>query len=497
MNIFNTYNDSHELRTRSKFVIIIWMISLISRLGLDIIIFNVKTTTSITMCLIGFLSLIPVWLCFRYDKWVKYIPYASLFSLHVTCTSMILMNKGIVTFILLFYSLFLITIYQHYMSIIISVIVDSLLLTYILINPEIYDKIFFNVPHKGAILIYAYFIFIGVIATVIISFNNKLVLKIENKTEEVEKEHEHIMLVLNKNADISNKLNNINQNVYGNLQTNSESLNEIKEAFNSLTSVISNTGNKIHSMHEDAMHGITITEDVNVKIETVIYNSEKAVKNVNGSKEMLDVLKGTLDKIIENIDAIMNSMSEMTKQQEIVSNYIIGVKDIADKTSLLSLNASIESARAGEAGKGFSVVAEEISKLASSSNEFAEKIGELMSNNSKIIGKISDEIKNEREFIGNSNKQMLNAIKSYDSLVYNMSDTSKMINSFKSSFDVLIKLFESVTEEVKEITDNSESNVAILEEVNSNMDVQVYNTTNIKEEYKNLDSLIQDLNDLN
>nr|WP_272507483.1 methyl-accepting chemotaxis protein [Clostridium aestuarii] len=212
---------------------------------------------------------------------------------------------------------------------------------------------------------------------------------------------------------------------------------------------------------------------------------------------MLDVLKGTLDKIIENIDAIMNSMSEMTKQQEIVSNYIIGVKDIADKTSLLSLNASIESARAGEAGKGFSVVAEEISKLASSSNEFAEKIGELMSNNSKIIGKISDEIKNEREFIGNSNKQMLNAIKSYDSLVYNMSDTSKMINSFKSSFDVLIKLFESVTEEVKEITDNSESNVAILEEVNSNMDVQVYNTTNIKEEYKNLDSLIQDLNDLN
>jgi methyl-accepting chemotaxis protein len=56
------------------------------------------------------------------------------------------------------------------------------------------------------------------------------------------------------------------------------------------------------------------------------------------------------------------------------------IKNIADQTKMLGLNASIEAARAGEAGKGFAVVATEIRKLSQDSKDTAMKIVQLTGN---------------------------------------------------------------------------------------------------------------------
>jgi len=66
---------------------------------------------------------------------------------------------------------------------------------------------------------------------------------------------------------------------------------------------------------------------------------------------------------MESLKVSFQSVSEVTNI----------MTDIADRTNLLSLNASIEAARAGEHGKGFAVVAQEVSKLADNSIENAKK----------------------------------------------------------------------------------------------------------------------------
>ena len=57
-------------------------------------------------------------------------------------------------------------------------------------------------------------------------------------------------------------------------------------------------------------------------------------------------------------------MREMGKRTNEISSIVDTINVIAERTNLLSLNASIEAARAGDAGRGFGVVAAEVKKLA-------------------------------------------------------------------------------------------------------------------------------------
>ena len=78
------------------------------------------------------------------------------------------------------------------------------------------------------------------------------------------------------------------------------------------------------------------------------------------------------------------------------------IKQIAEETKMLGLNAAIEAARAGEAGRGFGVVAEEIRKLSDESKETVTKIHVLTG---EIKTKIGETIKNSNVTLHSSQEQ--------------------------------------------------------------------------------------------
>jgi len=114
------------------------------------------------------------------------------------------------------------------------------------------------------------------------------------------------------------------------------------------------------------------------------YQRRKLSAAVNTLSESLHQITATMEELAASASDVNSNQAALNNEIKNV-NTVTGkidevmefIKDIADETRLLGLNAAIEAARAGEAGLGFGVVAQEIRKLSSESKETVGKIHEL------------------------------------------------------------------------------------------------------------------------
>jgi methyl-accepting chemotaxis protein len=189
-------------------------------------------------------------------------------------------------------------------------------------------------------------------------------------------------------------------------------------------------------------------------MEHVHEQSRESLRRSEEGNESLSSLIGELGQVEGTVKEIAESVAHFVQSTEAITSMTRQVKDIADQTNLLALNAAIEAARAGEQGRGFAVVADEVRKLAEKSSASASEIDAVTHRLSQQADIVKQSIERGLEHIASSQNSM-------ETVAEVLATASTSVNEVDSGLDAIARATDEQRRVSGEVARNIESIAAM------------------------------------
>ncbi|SDW54909.1 methyl-accepting chemotaxis protein [Paenibacillus sp. CF384] len=194
--------------------------------------------------------------------------------------------------------------------------------------------------------------------------------------------------------------------------------------------------------------GIGSVSEVNEEVaKLAAAASESSTQGTHSIKEVLHEMK----EIHEHVQDASGVIESLEKQSQEIGGITSMISEVANRTNLLALNASIEASRAGEHGRGFAVVALEIRKLAEQSKVSAQQITELIQ---EILSRVNQAV-----------VSMNNVSKKASSGLVKTTQVDRLFQSIEISIEAVSARVQNTSETTSELAESSRSIVRMAETV--------------------------------
>lgn len=248
------------------------------------------------------------------------------------------------------------------------------------------------------------------------------------------------------------------------IRQHSDALHQASERLANAASVVEQSSTR----QNDAAGSVAASvEELTVSINS---SAEDAAVVVDSSHEMLKSGRLGLASVKELSVAMDSARASVAHIDEAVQGFLDGsaqisstsqqVKEIAEQTNLLALNAAIEAARAGEQGRGFAVVADEVRKLAERSATAATHIQSVTTSLSQQSAAVSKAVGSGLEEIARSQSEVEDVLSAFASVEKGMTQSDTGIQNIAGGVRAQSTASAEIAKNIEHIVNMVEENVA-------------------------------------